>query len=112
MTAQHTPGPWHTRKNDASITAEAPNGTASTVAHVDFSKSRDEWVANARLIAAAPDLLAAAEARIEAARLQVEFHAQPPGSPGKAAVWEPAVQAAMKAHDMTVAAIAKARGES
>jgi hypothetical protein len=54
---QHTPGPWHTRKNDASITAEAPNGTASTVAHVDFSKSRDEWVSNARLIAASPELL-------------------------------------------------------
>ena len=58
---KHTPGPWYTRKNDASITALLRNGTASTVAHVDFSKSRDEWVANARLIAAAPDMLAALE---------------------------------------------------
>lgn len=57
MTTKHTPGPWKNMRIDAGITAQLPDGTASTIAHVDFSKSRDEWVANAVLIATAPELL-------------------------------------------------------
>ena len=55
---KHTPGPWHHgQKNKRSVFGKdgwrvADCGTA-------FSKSDDEMEANARLIAAAPDLLEA-----------------------------------------------------
>ncbi len=53
MTTQHTPGPW-----DASGTVfSGPDGM---IGEVGFGKRDDpEMIANARLIAAAPDLLAA-----------------------------------------------------
>ena len=58
MNAQHTPGPW--RIGDAGHTIfGAPNGTPSpkTIANLPFKNGGHD----ARLIAAAPDLLAAAK---------------------------------------------------
>ncbi len=56
---RHTPGPWTTRHTDelnAAIHADEYGVIA------DVNLCRDDGTANARLIAAAPDLLAALEA--------------------------------------------------
>lgn len=64
MTTKHTPGPW-VRRNIASARdiyiGAADDGGAPSVAIVPARVNRpaDEADANARLIAAAPDLLAA-----------------------------------------------------
>ncbi len=54
MTAKHTPGPWEV-DHDAIYCAES----GDIIAEIDFA--RDEYSANARLIAASPDLLEALE---------------------------------------------------
>jgi hypothetical protein len=64
MSAQHTPGPWIARAwrthSWTTITREV-NGEAVPIAEVDAARpgylSDPETIANARLIAAAPDLL-------------------------------------------------------
>jgi len=68
----HTPGPWSYEKGTGLIYPS--NSTVKHVAHVfglvpdigNANKNYDEWEANARLIAAAPDLLEAAKAVIRA----------------------------------------------
>jgi hypothetical protein len=60
----HTPGPW--RVGDAGHTVFGPpNGTPFPATIATLGK-RDEFKANAKLIAAAPDLLAALDALLEA----------------------------------------------
>lgn len=62
MTAQHTPGPWTARPEDNYRRAEVTwNERGDPIAEV-FGPSRDQRQANARLIAAAPDLLKALRA--------------------------------------------------
>lgn len=56
MTSQHTPGPW--RIGDAGFTVFGPPKPSALPETIAPVKNR----ANARLIAAAPDLLAALEA--------------------------------------------------
>lgn len=59
-TEKHTPGPWQQREVKASragITIEGRNG--NYIAAVDCDGDRESMHANARLIAAAPDLLEA-----------------------------------------------------
>lgn len=67
MTSKYTPGPWH-MFNDFSPNGvqvagcHASTGSLADVAHChgfDANRSTDEVEANARLITAAPDLLAA-----------------------------------------------------
>lgn len=62
MTTQHTPGPWHARVHSTYSHIWGPDGTkrgciGSVNLHGDTS--REEREANARLIAAAPELLEA-----------------------------------------------------
>jgi hypothetical protein len=61
MTTQHTPGPW--RVGDAAHTIFGPKQSdgslAVTIASVAGNARMEDYRANARLIAAAPDLLAA-----------------------------------------------------
>jgi hypothetical protein len=75
---QHTQGPWRVapraqRGTYASVVADMPSGTFLTIAHVDsvdgFSGSSD---ANAALIAAAPELLAALVAVLPFAECEEE----------------------------------------
>ena len=66
MNAQHTPGPWHVFTEDGSVgTIEAENGVVVAQAQQTRSLRQDlkqvERRANARLIAAAPELLEALE---------------------------------------------------
>ena len=63
----HTPGPWHCHTNGSefSVTAEDHNGATCYLARIDKFRTRhgdyaDE--ANAKLIAAAPELLEACKA--------------------------------------------------
>ena len=66
--SNHTPGPWKCGNNDAFVYALNSNGTNIFFAGIgpgwsddDKQASEEELLANARLIAAAPDLLEALE---------------------------------------------------
>ena len=66
--SKHTPGPWHYRRFDewthtvVTNHGKLPDGRPSDWAIASINKSREpEHEANAQLISAAPDLLAAAK---------------------------------------------------
>lgn len=61
QTAQHTPGPWKADKWATGWTVSAPDSHYS-VCHLEGCNNAD---ANARLIAAAPELLAACKMVVE-----------------------------------------------
>ena len=68
MNTQHTPGPWKVRKNEPWVIAKA-YGNMKSVVHLNYSADpSEEQRANARLIAAAPDLLEALKLMLEDAR--------------------------------------------
>ena len=63
---KHTPGPWHVIEGDewtSDIATNTPEQGIWTVASAN--KRRDEFEANKRLIAAAPELLAACEKALD-----------------------------------------------
>jgi hypothetical protein len=91
----HTPGPWTLSERRKSVLHDGKCVAECDTAFI-FEEQR---LANAALIAAAPDLL-------EAADLAVHFILAPL-SAGSA----PEPQMIKKAHEMVFAAIAKARGE-
>lgn len=66
--AHHTQGPWTCDTRDGGVSRYIESATAgATVAKVaDEGVNEGEFVANARLIAAAPELLAAAVLAVEA----------------------------------------------
>lgn len=67
MTSQHTPGPWvAVERTNAYIEIEAPDQPGYAAKKV-AETSLTNHVANARLIAAAPDLLAALQGFIQGA---------------------------------------------
>lgn len=67
MKTEHTPGPWYFNpRNDPRQPQIASETTGHSIAVVYDHTTDDEKRANARLIAAAPDLLEAAEALLEA----------------------------------------------
>lgn len=60
MTTKHTPGPWHVGVGQAGVIVYNAKGWAIANAVVYHGEhDREECKANARLIAAAPDMLAA-----------------------------------------------------
>lgn len=63
MNAKHTPGPWIWSAG-LSIWRESDSQIVSSVACDSVFNPTEEEVSNARLISAAPDLLAALEAMI------------------------------------------------
>jgi hypothetical protein len=91
---KHTPGPWAVDDNHGRRYIE-PGSSDEPVAEV-CKKKGGEYLANAHLIAAAPDLLAALEACESAmASCMADFN-----------------QYDQAAYDAARAAIARARGES
>lgn len=109
MTTQHTPGPWRLdyKRHNVDVDNEHAiidgKGTylglfRATVADEDCGK------ANARLIAAAPAMLAALEAII--ARIDGEYD-----NPALVAFGPLSIDTETDCKDIAVAAIAKARGE-
>jgi hypothetical protein len=93
MTTQHTPGPWRyqdvrSQKEHVYFRIEAKDGA------VGFAyKHNNDEEANARLIAAAPDLLAALEGLLAGSERHI-FHTE-----------------CQKERDAASAAIARAKGE-
>lgn len=61
MSTQHTPGPWVMFANSlgVGVTAKGSADVARCNGFYEPNRKRDEEIANARLIAAAPDLLEA-----------------------------------------------------
>lgn len=98
--SKHTPGPWINAGNGDIIAIHPTQcGGVKDVCTVYMTES-DEDDANARLIAAAPDLLAALEMILP---ILLDWHSDFPDSVGSKE--EPAVRAAR-------AAIAKAKGDA
>jgi hypothetical protein len=67
MSAKHTPGPW-SRSNPRSLTIYGPpdrTGWVLTVAHVADRGDKNQALADACLLEAAPDLLAACQAVLD-----------------------------------------------
>lgn len=108
--AQHTPGPWRVIGNPYSDMARdviAPNGNriaALNGAAFDYSS---EVAANARLIASAPDLLAALENLLQSDL--VEWFPPSPNTGGKGD-WTDELRAKGAPILAARAAIAKAKG--
>lgn len=101
MKAQHTPGPWHVTASDPDgFVCDRRGNNIVPYGYLDGNMTPERW-ANARLIAAAPDLLAVA---VSAASCW-DFMSRDMGLP---AIERAA--AARKAEEAR-AAIAKARGE-
>jgi hypothetical protein len=95
VSAGFTPGPWQWVNDDDIEQAEHPFASVAEVVRIFQDEDRSQRNANARLIAAAPELYAKLEGLLEYVRL---FCAD--SSPTDAAVAD------------AVAALAKARGES
>lgn len=98
MSALHTPGPWKANQPHV-ITGHSGVVIAKTI---DSKEGYDTKVANARLIAAAPELLAALAAITDATNNKYQFHGDKPMSVAGPA-WKDCIHAAR-------AALAKAKG--
>jgi hypothetical protein len=96
---QHTPGPWKTSFLD-DTRIEDKNGSDVAMALGEYSTESDRMEANARLIAAAPDLLEAAKSAWMLIEQINEFGKCVDG------------QTFDLAYDKVKAAIAKAKGEA
>lgn len=78
MSAAHTPGPWEIvglwskPLPDSHIVVVSPHGMKISTSAINHPDDLGEILANARLIAAAPDLLALALAQEELAGLRFE----------------------------------------
>ena len=116
MTDQHTPGPWvierrsrHGEKEISRIITPEKDGWGNPLAICSFVSQwgRKDKPANANLIAAAPDLLAALEKMVKEADTHATIDANP--------VWDfadgPMPEAKARHVDHARAAIAKAKGD-
>lgn len=88
--ASHTPGPWHVHGGEI---GPSPDETIAVVCALSGNDGDMEEEANARLIAAAPDLLAALEAVVTTGG------------------WDNLDTGGRGTHGAALAAIAKAKGE-
>ena len=80
MTIQHTPGPWHTDKASPFTVKRTDTFLfQDAIAHVNHRPPVGGGIANARLIAAAPDLLEALQAIVATLDQPVQ-HTDTPGS--------------------------------
>ena len=111
MNAKHTPGPWHHGRLAVGTElvshpdAWRPDVRDSSKRVVCKCSSREESAANACLIAAAPELLAALENLVQAD----DAHAQA-GLNGNTSAQLEATMMLVKAKKLARAAIAKAKG--
>lgn len=104
MNAQHTPGPWSNTPMQETVWAQDGQVQVAKVSDMPWANGKSDWLteqANARLIAAAPDLLDALGDMLEAYAPGADHSVA--GSPAGENVLHPAVKAAR-------AAIAKATG--
>lgn len=72
MKTKHTQGEWQSRSEDSDLYIYSPmHGAIATIPKVIYGNNSEEHKANAKLIAAAPDLL---EALIEMVEYNVDTH--------------------------------------
>jgi len=107
--AQHTPGPWGYVRLASGINVFAVSTSRAIADLRNYSFGEDVTEANARLIAAAPDLLAALETALPILEghheaLDHDWHVEPNGKPGDPCESCDAIAQAR-------AAIAQAKGE-
>lgn len=86
----HTPGPWRITDRDDAWEI-APSGCGQSLAEITYTGGNAE--ANARLIAAAPVLLAALEALVAAHEESCGFHADQQTATHLCADWDMIEQA-------------------
>lgn len=86
--SKHTPGPWHYDEGDGWVVSDYPRHIICNPLDRSTNIGHEECDANAQLIAAAPDLLAAL-------RAFVEFNDEPMGGPPS--LWQAARAALAKA---------------
>ena len=84
--SKHTPGPWHVRTFDGSqwsidAVGDLPIAQAQQLRPVRFDPKQNERTANARLIAAAPELLEALQDLLDTG-----FTGGPQGKRARAAI--------------------------
>ena len=108
MSVQHTPGPWHVNSSipHEVVAEDGDLGVASTFGLSLMSGGSTleaEWDANARLIAAAPDLLEALERILP----EIEDEIEQRSTSGNNEYWR---QLAVL-RDLARHAVARARGE-
>lgn len=74
MTTTHTPGPWHyeTSEDGARLWVGCPQYTVATVHETADRVEIGAMQANARLIAAAPELLAALQGILDVASVRID----------------------------------------
>ena len=77
MSTSHTPGPWKLSDGSSPLRLMSPAVRGYDLAHIYVTdpitrKRTEEYAANARLIAAAPDLLAALERILRASTGQID----------------------------------------
>jgi hypothetical protein len=111
MSTKHTPGPWFVKKTAMScfIDARIGGGMLQEVAWCGQTATPEHMDANARLIAAAPDLLEALNRLLitaECVKRQADNSGKTPYTD-----WRSAVDDLTKVSDKARAAIAKATGE-
>ena len=117
--SKHTPGPWtFGHWGDDFWVSPDSSGLTQKVARVTWGmgEEREEGRENARLIAAAPDLLEALKLHDEWCRRERQGPVYPEGinrdTPGNEAIWREwfygNVDLCRRAEEATVAAIAKA----
>jgi len=100
MKAKHTPGPWQSKMNIASAAIYCPLGGLIARLPVEHEGSRNGAAHNARLIAAAPELLDA---------LQAVLRSFPTDRDMRDAGWERAeIDLACRDYEAARAAISKA----
>lgn len=102
-TVKHTPGPWEIGESNlpTELHAAAINAVGPIPTRIAEVLSADLFPANARLIAAAPELLEACEALMLSTQHFIDWTADAPGD-------NAGVDAARAAFDAGEAAIAKA----
>ena len=122
MTAQHTPGPWihHAESVDPAWHIVTPENGMRVVANVHIEPGNEVDVANAHLIAAAPDMLAAL--RLHKAWADSETAGPDYGGQSRATHpdgekiwrvwWNNQLDLCDRAQSATSAAIAKAEGRA
>lgn len=111
MSAKHTPGPWFTKNGQRILSQSKSAPIVAQVNTVDGDDFHREMLANASLITAAPELLAACEAALEL--IEPVPCTEPPADSrstrvrAERAIWEQRTALASKIAQI----IAKAKGE-
>lgn len=113
MTTKHTPGPWRVCDDGINVYAPETDTAITNTEHI-CAPDHDEAIANATLIAAAPDMLEALEAEEHAAQLEEEYgmFCRTWTKNERAEKWRDVEAQRKHASKLRSAAISKAKGQA